>query len=79
MVEIVQKKSLVGYWGDNFDNFLKITVKLPNYVGIAKRLFSKGISIPPNPHHHFECYETNIDFDIRYVCIKSVSPLRILN
>ncbi|XP_065216976.1 DNA polymerase delta catalytic subunit [Planococcus citri] len=67
MVEIVQKKSLVGYWGDNFDNFLKITVKLPNYVGIAKRLFSKGLSMPPSPHHQFECYETNIDFDIRFM------------
>ncbi len=65
MVEIVQRKNIVGYWGNNFDNFLKITVKLPNFVGAAKRLFSKRVSLPPSPNHDFECFETNIDYEIR--------------
>lgn len=65
MVEIVQRKNIVGYWGDDFDDFLKITVRLPNFVGAAKRLFSKKVSLPPNTNHDFECFETNIDYEIR--------------
>lgn len=65
MVEIVQKKNIVGYWGNDYSNFLKITVKMPNFVGAAKKLFSKRISLPPNPNHEFECFETNIDYEIR--------------
>ena len=76
MVEIIQKKNIVGYWGDEFDNFLKITVRLPNFVGIARRLLKK-ISLPPDPLHEFECFETNIDFEIR--CVDDSSRMVFCN
>lgn len=65
MVEIVQKKNIIGYWGNNFDKFLKITVRLPSFVSAAKKLISKRIGLPPNPYHEFEYFETNVDYEIR--------------
>ena len=75
MVEIVQKKNIVGYWGGEFDDYLKITVKLPSFVSAARRLFKK-VSLPPDPRHEFECFETNIDYEIRYIITSSRIGLR---
>lgn len=77
MVEIVRKKSLVGYWGNDYDNFLKVTVKQPSYVSVAKKLFTKGIALPPSPYHSFECFETNVDYDIRYFRLTKIVVLSL--
>lgn len=41
MVEIVQKQTVFGFWGEELENFLKITVALPKLVAGAKRLLEK--------------------------------------
>lgn len=39
----MQKQTVLGYWGEEVENFLKITVTLPKLVAPAKRLLEKVI------------------------------------
>nr|BAJ78743.1 DNA polymerase delta catalytic subunit [Phraortes illepidus] len=68
-VEVVHRQSLVGYRGDSPLKFLKITVALPRFIAAAKRLLEREIVYhePSMSHHTYQAYETNIDFDIRFM------------
>ncbi|XP_063229529.1 DNA polymerase delta catalytic subunit [Bacillus rossius redtenbacheri] len=67
--ELVRRQGLVGYCGDAPQQFLKITLALPRLVAAAKRLLEKEV-VYPEPsmsHHTYQAFESNIDFDIRFM------------
>ncbi|XP_034247843.1 DNA polymerase delta catalytic subunit isoform X1 [Thrips palmi] len=66
-VEIVKKQSLYGYRGDDMQQFLRVTVALPRLIAPSKRLLEKGDVFTALGTHAFTSYESNIDYDIRYM------------
>nr|BAJ78744.1 DNA polymerase delta catalytic subunit [Aposthonia japonica] len=66
-VELVKKQNIFGYRGDALSNFLKITVTLPTLIAPGKRLLEKEVMLPAFSSHTFQAFETNIDFDIRFM------------
>uniref|UniRef100_A0A1B6CWL1 DNA polymerase n=1 Tax=Clastoptera arizonana TaxID=38151 RepID=A0A1B6CWL1_9HEMI len=67
MVEMVQKINLYGYTGNEKSLFLKITVALPRLIAAAKRLLEKENVYPTFSEHCYKMYESNVDFDIRFM------------
>lgn len=64
-VRLVKAKSIMYYKGDDDNTFAKVSVALPKLIAPAKRLIEKmptsfGLMDPM-------FYETNIDFDIRFM------------
>ena len=57
---------IYGYHGNRKLPFLKITMALPRLIAPAKRLLEQGFTCPGYSVHGYQCYETNIDFEIRY-------------
>ncbi|XP_078043846.1 DNA polymerase delta 1, catalytic subunit isoform X1 [Augochlora pura] len=70
-VERVFKKNMYGYSGNDSTLFLKITVALPKLLGACKRLLEKEI-IFPDFNHKYSAFESNVDFDIRFMVDRSV-------
>uniref|UniRef100_A0A2C9M9B8 DNA polymerase n=1 Tax=Biomphalaria glabrata TaxID=6526 RepID=A0A2C9M9B8_BIOGL len=66
-VECVERESIYGYHGNKKSLFLKITVAIPRLIAPCKRLLEQGIQIPGYSHHGFQTYESNIDFEIRFM------------
>nr|CAD7203421.1 unnamed protein product [Timema douglasi] len=66
-VEITKKQSLFGYQGDTLSTFLKITVALPRLIAAAKRLLEKEVIFPVLGNHNYQAFESNVDFDIRFM------------
>ncbi|XP_034948742.1 DNA polymerase delta catalytic subunit [Chelonus insularis] len=65
-VELVYKINMYGYSGENTSPFLKITVALPRLVAACKRLLEREV-VFPEFHHQYKAFESNIDFDIRFM------------
>lgn len=64
-VHLIKAKSIMYYKGDDDNTFAKVSVALPKLIAPAKRLIEKmptsfGLMDP-------KFYETNIDFDIRFM------------
>lgn len=64
-VRLIKAKSIMYYKGDDDNTFAKVSVALPKLIAPAKRLIEKmptsfGLMDPT-------FYETNIDFDIRFM------------
>lgn len=64
-VRLVKAKSIMYYKGDNEITFARVSVALPRLIAAAKRLIERqptsfGLTDP-------NFYETNIDFDIRFM------------
>lgn len=66
-VELVHRLNLMGYNGEDKMSFIKITVALPQLIAPAKRLLEKDLIYPPAGSHSFQAFESNIDFDIRFM------------
>ncbi|XP_049801348.1 DNA polymerase delta catalytic subunit isoform X1 [Schistocerca nitens] len=66
-VEIVKRQTLFGYHGQDLQTFIKITVALPRLIAPAKRLLEKEVIFPALGPHQYQAYESNIDFDIRFM------------
>ncbi|PIK45708.1 putative DNA polymerase delta catalytic subunit [Apostichopus japonicus] len=67
-VDVMDKESMYGYNSNRKSPFLKITVALPRLVAPAKRLLESGFSVPPlYPLRGYQSYESNIDFEIRFM------------
>ncbi|CAH2267635.1 jg16926 [Pararge aegeria aegeria] len=69
-VRLVKAKSIMYYKGENINTFARISVALPKLIAGSKRLIERqpptfGLSDP-------SFYETNIDFDIRFMVDTSV-------
>lgn len=66
-VEIVQKQSIQFYTGDDKHNFIKITIALPRIAAAVKRLLDREIIMQEMNFQDCRCFESNIDFDIRFM------------
>nr|BAJ78774.1 DNA polymerase delta catalytic subunit [Panorpa takenouchii] len=66
-VELIQKQTLFGYHGEDLTTFIKITMALPRLIAAAKRLLEKESIYPEGGHHDYRAFESNIDFDIRFM------------
>uniref|UniRef100_A0A336LTL5 DNA polymerase n=1 Tax=Culicoides sonorensis TaxID=179676 RepID=A0A336LTL5_CULSO len=66
-VEIVEKQSILGYHGEDKFPFIKITVTLPRLLAAVKRLLEKQIVYSEMDFQDCKCYESNIDYDIRFM------------
>lgn len=66
-VEIVQRQSIQFYTGEDKRNFLKITVALPRLLAAVKRLLEREVIMQEVDFQDCRCYESNIDFDIRFM------------
>lgn len=71
-VELVQKQSIHFYVGEELENFIKITVALPKIIAAVKRLMEREIILPSMNFQDCRCFESNIDFDIRFMVEKRV-------
>lgn len=66
-VEIVQKQSIHFYSGEDKSSFIKITVVLPRLLAAVKRLLDREIIMQNMNFQDCRCYESNIDFDVRFM------------
>lgn len=69
-VRLIKAKSIMYYKGDDDITFARISVALPKLIAAAKRLIEKTPTIFGLMDPCF--YETNIDFDIRFMVDTSV-------
>lgn len=65
--ELVEKQSLYRYAGEDKVKFIKITVALPRILAAVKRLVEKEIIMPSMDFQDCRAFESNIDFDIRFM------------
>jgi DNA polymerase delta subunit 1 len=65
--DIVEKQSLYRYAGEDKVKFIKITVALPRILAAVKRLLEKEIVMPSFDFQDSRAFESNIDFDIRFM------------
>ncbi|XP_014486988.1 PREDICTED: DNA polymerase delta catalytic subunit isoform X2 [Dinoponera quadriceps] len=70
-VELVYKQSMYGYMGSEKLSFLKITVAIPRLIAPCKRLLEQDM-VYTMFNHHYKAFESNIDFDIRFMVDTSV-------
>lgn len=67
-VDLTQKESIYGFHGNRPAPFLRITLALPRLIAAAKRLLGEGkVYVPSIGTPVYEAYESNIDFEIRWV------------
>nr|XP_054761510.1 DNA polymerase delta catalytic subunit-like [Lytechinus pictus] len=76
-VDVMQKENVYGYHGNKMMPFLKITVAYPKLIAPARRILEAGLSIPPYPHRGYQTYESNIDFEIRFMVDADVVGLQL--
>ncbi|XP_011873098.1 PREDICTED: DNA polymerase delta catalytic subunit isoform X1 [Vollenhovia emeryi] len=70
-VELVYKQSVYGYGGNDKLPFLKITVAVPKLIAPCKRLLEQD-TVYTAFNYHYRAFESNIDFDIRFMVDTSV-------
>ncbi|KAK2170976.1 hypothetical protein NP493_1118g00000 [Ridgeia piscesae] len=66
-VEVQHKESIYGFRGNRKMPFLKITMALPRLIAPARRLLEQGFQFEGYPLHGYQSYESNIDFEIRFM------------
>ncbi|KAM7292378.1 DNA polymerase delta catalytic subunit isoform X2 [Ixodes scapularis] len=72
-IDLVMKQSIYGYNSKGKTPFLKITMVLPRLIAPAKRLLETGtVSVPPYGAPCYRVFETNVDFEIRFMVDASV-------
>ncbi|KAL8577740.1 DNA polymerase delta catalytic subunit [Nucella lapillus] len=71
-VDYLLKESIYGYHGNRKIPFLKITVAIPRLIAPAKRLLELGFQCPGYSNYGFQSYESNIDFEIRFMVDSNV-------
>jgi len=61
---------IMGYHSQRDVLFLKITLLLPKLIPSAKRVLEQGLDVPGYGLKSYQCFETNIDFDTRYLLVQ---------
>lgn len=61
------KESIYGYHGNRKIPFLQITMSLPKLIAPAKRILESGIRYNSNPERAYITYESNIEYEIRFM------------
>jgi len=62
---------IMGYHSQRDVMFLKITLLLPKLLPSAKRVLEHGIGFQGYEVKSYQCFETNVDFDTRYLLKKT--------
>lgn len=71
-VSIVEGQSMLGYHGEEKFQFIKIVLALPRLIAAAKRLLERQIIYDKFDFQDCRSYESNIDFEIRFMVDTSV-------
>lgn len=66
-VEYCMKQNMYGYNSTGKVPFLKVTVAVPKLVATARRILKEGFKTPKYPTFNYQSYESNIDFEIRFM------------
>lgn len=67
-VKIVQKQNMYGYHEDGKKDFLRVTLAQPRFIAAAKRTVEHGFAwMPGTTPTSFTSFETNVDFEIRFM------------
>ncbi|XP_013418997.1 DNA polymerase delta catalytic subunit [Lingula anatina] len=66
-VELATKENIYGFHTNGKRDFLKITVALQRLIAPAKRILEMGFSFRGFPNHGYSTFESNIDFEIRFM------------
>lgn len=66
-VSLVSKKNLYCYTGDELTTFIKISTILPKLLAPCKRILERENIYPEFDFQDCRSFETNIDFDIRFM------------
>lgn len=66
-VTMVEGQSMLGYHGEEKYKFIKIVLALPRLIAAAKRLLERTIVYSAFDFQDCRSYESNIDFDIRFM------------
>lgn len=71
-VELCMKESIYKYHGNTKLPFLCITVSQHRIVQICKRVLENGFPIEGLGTHAFELYETNVEYNLRFMIDRGV-------
>lgn len=66
-IDLVLKERIYGYHGHRKVPFIKITMAIQRLIAPAKRLLEQGFNCPGYGQYGFQSYESNIDFEIRFM------------
>ena len=64
---MVQRRTIYGYYGDDKNDFLKITLLLPKYVSKAKGVLEHGFSFPGFSSVSLAPFESNLAYTLRFM------------
>jgi DNA polymerase delta subunit 1 len=62
---LVKRENIFGYQNMGPLPFLQVTVALPELLPKCKRILEQETILPELGPQEYQCFETNIDFDIR--------------
>lgn len=65
-IKIEEKQKIYGF-ENKIDMFFKISVTLPSHIWIVKNILESGFEYPGYKMQSFETFESNIDFQIRFM------------
>eukprot|EP01133_Synstelium_polycarpum_P003579 gene3579-4095_t len=73
-IDIVKKKSILGYNPHPLTEFIMITLAMPKYVTRCREILEtgKGFTIPRQPMRGYQTYESNIPFALRFLIDKTI-------
>lgn len=66
-VEYCMKQNMYGYTSQGKVPFLKVTVAVPKLVATSRRILKEGFKTKTYPSHNYQSFESNIDFEIRFM------------
>jgi len=66
-VELTMKESIFGFHGNKKRKFLQVTVTQHAMINRCKRVLEAGLSIGKLGHTVFEGYESNIEYNLRFM------------
>ncbi|XP_031548890.1 DNA polymerase delta catalytic subunit-like [Actinia tenebrosa] len=66
-VDCVIKESIYGFHGNKKIPFLRVTVALQKLIAPCKRILECGFKFGSYPERGYSTYESNIDFEVRYM------------
>lgn len=66
-VEMERKSSMYNFHFNHKHPFLKVTMAQPKLLAPAKRLLEQGILVPPFGLRGYTVYETNVEFEVRFM------------
>lgn len=66
-VELMQRKTIYGYYGPDSSLFIKITVAHPKWVSRARGLLENGSIMYNGVHLSLQGFESNLSYDLRFM------------